>query len=364
MVQLFFELLQVALGLRATLSRSLSDEEWKKLFDICQQQTVAGVVIPALDILSRSGQRPPLPVLYEWIGLSEQIKINNLLANKRSSEVVRIFQEAGFKSCILKGQGNGLMYSTPLLRQCGDIDIWVDGNKEDIVSFVENRTPSVKAKYHHVDFPIFKDISVEVHYIPAFLNIPWCNNRLQGFFSDLRNQQFDNFQSLPEGAGKIPVPTIEFNIVFQMAHMMRHFMSEGIGIRHLMDYYYLLLKAQAVNLNDNWENIFNKLGMNKFATGAMWLMKECFGLDERYMIVPENKKTGELLLKEILNGGNFGRNDQRFAKRMISPFSTNLSVMIRNTNIMRTFPMDSFFAPIMNVWHGIRERGDGYLFHE
>jgi hypothetical protein len=177
---------------------------------------------------------------------------------------------------------------------------------------------------------------------------------LQGFFSDLRSQQFDNFQSLPEGAGKIPVPTIEFNIVFQMAHMMRHFMSEGIGIRHLMDYYYLLLKAQAVNLNDNWENIFNKLGMNKFATGAMWLMKECFGLDERYMIVQENKKTGELLLKEMLNGGNFGRNDQRFAKRMISPFSTNLSVMIRNTNIMRTFPVDSFFAPIMNVWHGIK----------
>ena len=36
------------------------------------------------------------------------------------------------------------------------------------------------------------------------------------------------------------IPTVEFNIIFQLTHIYSHLMNEGIGLRQLVDYYYVL----------------------------------------------------------------------------------------------------------------------------
>ena len=36
------------------------------------------------------------------------------------------------------------------------------------------------------------------------------------------------------------IPTVEFNIIFQLTHIYSHLMNEGIGLRQLLDYYYVL----------------------------------------------------------------------------------------------------------------------------
>lgn len=111
---LFFELLQVVQGQREVLSHHPSDEEWKDIYELSQKQAIAGVVFSAIDKLSSRGQKPPLALLYEWIALAEQIKQRNALLNQRCIELMGMFAEAGSESCILKGQGNALMYPEPL----------------------------------------------------------------------------------------------------------------------------------------------------------------------------------------------------------------------------------------------------------
>ena len=125
-MELFYELVQIALGQREKLSRKPSDTEWDELFTLSQKQAVTGVTLIALDKLSQQGQKPPVNMLLEWIGQSEQIKSQNLLLNKRCGEITKLFSDAGFRTCILKGQGNALMYPDQLSRNSGDIDLWVE----------------------------------------------------------------------------------------------------------------------------------------------------------------------------------------------------------------------------------------------
>jgi hypothetical protein len=78
-MDLLFELIQVALGLRDRLSRTPSEEEWQRLFQMAEEQAVTSFVFPALEILNKCGQKPPVELLLEWIGLAEQDRSQNEL---------------------------------------------------------------------------------------------------------------------------------------------------------------------------------------------------------------------------------------------------------------------------------------------
>ena len=230
---LFYELIQVALDTRDELSQIPSNQEWDAIFAMSKKQAVTGVAFLSLDKLSRNGTKPPIQLLYEWIGLSEQIKAQNDLLEKRILEVTNLFENAGFQSCILKGQGNDRMYPVPTSRIPGDIDLWVFAKRNEINQFVKERYPEAFEQYHHIDFPIFKDVEVEVHYMPGQLLSPKYDKR----FQDWCNKQISNL-TISNNLYGFKVPSIGFNAVFQMVHMMVHFFHRG---NRLETFYRLLL---------------------------------------------------------------------------------------------------------------------------
>ena len=294
---LFYELIQVALGNRTVLSRTPSETEWRDLYKMCQKQSVVGVVFETLERLNEQKQKPPLDLLYQWIGDAEQIKQQNLRVNKRCVEISRMFTEAGFKTCILKGQGNARMYDVRSLmadgrglkdeverlsryRQPGDIDVWVDVDgrykKEDVRrkvdDFVHSRFPEIKGGRMHIEFPVFDDVAVEIHYIPRYMYAPWHDRRLQAFFREKAEEQFCNQVTLEGVEGTCAVPTAEFNLVQQLSHMMSHVMGEGIGLRQFIDYYYVLRQFRDESLE--FRVRLREMGLLKFAQGVMWIEKE------------------------------------------------------------------------------------------
>ncbi len=355
--ELFYELLRVALGTQEKLSRKPTEEEWRALFVLAEQQAVDGVAYHALECLAKQDQKPPEEVMLDWFSFAEQIKEENGIVNRRCKEVTELFAKAGYKTCILKGQGNGMMYPNPLLRVPGDIDIWVKGDRKKIKDFVRARYPDAEDGEVHIQFPIFDDVPVEVHYTLCKSLLPRLNERTQTFFEAFQTEEIHRM----DDGGKDFSLTIlgeSKNMNFQILHMMKHFFRGGIGFRQMIDYFYLLRyalgdvrrkKEDVRRLKEEVAETFEYLGLRKFAGAVMWILKEVLGMDEQYLIVSPDEKRGRLVLSEIMEGGNFGKYDKRWTKQLQEK-SHLLSNLTRNVKAIPLFPEEAILTPIMGAY--------------
>ena len=345
---LFFDLIQVAIGQLTELSCSPSEEEWYLLYNEAIKQSVLGIAFEGVQKLPKE-QWPPQALLFEWIGVSEQIKQQNRLVNKRTSEVSKLFEDAGLRSCILKGQGNAIMYSNPYSRTSGDVDIWVDGDRKAIHDFVVSRAKNAKDGDMHITMPDFNDVMVEVHFKPRYMNTPRYDKCLMLFFDEHHDEQFEHKVALPDGAGQIAVPTAEFNIVYQMSHLMGHFFVEGIGLRQFIDYYYVLKAYKNEIHRSDMALVLQQTGMMKFAKGVMWVQKAFLGMNDEYLIVEPDEKVGKLILREMLEGGNFGHYDERYKGREKGMFARGLTDTYRLLKLIKYFPSESIWKIIKKI---------------
>lgn len=345
---LLFDLIQVAIGQRTELSYSPSKDEWFSLYNEATKQSVVGVAFEGVQKLPKE-QWPPQALLFEWIGVSEQIKQQNRLLNKRTSEVSKLFEDAGFRSCILKGQGNAIMYPNPYSRTSGDVDIWVDGDRKTIHDFVVSMVKNAEDGDMHITMPVFNDVMVEVHYKPRYMNTPRYDRCLMRFFDEYRDVQFEHKVDLPGDVGQIAVPTAEFNIVYQMSHLMGHFFVEGIGLRQFIDYYYVLKAYKNEEHRFDQTLVLQQTGMMKFAKGVMWVEKNCLGIEDDCMIVQPDEKIGKLILHEMLEGGNFGHYDERYKGRQNGLLARGFADTYRLLKLIKYFPSESIWKIIKKI---------------
>ena len=124
----------------------------------------------------------------------------------------------------------------------------MEGGDKRVISFVRSISPHEKACYHHIEFPSYKGVEVEVHYRPSFLLCFYNNRKLQKYYERVKEEQFSHRVMLGE-QGEIAIPTAEFNLIFQLTHIYAHLMNEGIGLRQLLDYNYVLCDFYKVYQN-------------------------------------------------------------------------------------------------------------------
>lgn len=353
MPNLFIELLQVTVGTRYLLSQVPTSIEWQSLFYEGQRQAVNCILLEGIERLPES-QRPPKPLLMQLIGSGEILKQRNLLLNNACVELQFIFSENGFKSCILKGQGNALLYSAPLLRQSGDIDIWVEGNREDVIEFLRNKGQIGHIDIKHCDWSIFQNAIVEVHFIPSWFCNPFINKKFSLWIKNQKNIQFDNKSEL--GFNR---PTVLFNLVYLLIHIYRHLFDEGIGLRQLMDYFYLL---QHSTLEERREamKVLISFRMKRFVGAVMYVLYEVFNIEENLLCQPL-RKDGRFLLNEIMESGNFGHYDKRNNHKQKGRCVNGLQNIRRNVKFVWYYPQEVCWIPIWKIWHYYWRKRKGYL---
>ena len=237
--QIFFDFLRFSIGPKSEIPSSLKEADWKELYAIAKKQCLVGVLFDGIKKLPAEHVVMEKELLLHWMAESQMLEKANVRLNDAAIQVSEWFRKKGFRTCILKGQGNALLYPNPHSRTPGDIDIWVEGGDKRVISFVRSISPHEKACYHHIEFPSYKGVEVEVHYRPSFLLCFWHNRRLQKFYGMVKDEQFSHRVMLGE-QGEIAIPTVEFNLIFQLTHIFSHLMNEGIGLRQLLDYYYVL----------------------------------------------------------------------------------------------------------------------------
>ena len=235
----FFDFLRFCIGSAKEIPDSLKEADWKELYAIAKKQCLVGVLFDGIKKLPAEHVGMKKELLLQWMAESQMLENANVRLNDAAIQVSGWFRKKGFRTCILKGQGNALMYPNPYFRTPGDIDIWVEGGDKRMISFVRSISPHEKACYHHIEFPSYKGVEVEVHYRPSFLLYFWHNRKLQKYYERVKEEQFSHRVMLGE-QGEIAIPTVEFNLIFQLTHIFSHLMNEGIGLRQLVDYYYVL----------------------------------------------------------------------------------------------------------------------------
>lgn len=330
----------------------LSSIDWDKLYTFGKEQAILGVLFHGIERLSNSDYKPSRAQIMKWYGAATVIRNLNKQAYKDASTLTSIFKEKyGVESCVLKGQSNSLLYPNPYIRTSGDIDIWTSAKTINIIKIAREFDPKGEIGYHHIEMFHFKT-PVEVHFFPSFMGNLWNEYKLRKFFDKNKSLQWDNHIQLPDNLGRFSSPTNTFNMVFQMSHLMHHFFFEGIGLRQMIDYYYLLLNNITQEEREETLKVFRKVGLYKFSKAVMYILSEVFGLETEYLLVTPNAKLGKLLLSEILLAGNFGFHDKRYAFAGKSVYSQYFVEIYRNLHFAFDFPSEAIWGrPVSRWWH-------------
>ena len=249
-LQIFFDFLRFCIDSAKEIPDSLKETDWKEIYAIAQKQCLVGVLFDGIKKLPAEHVGMKKELLLQWMAESQMLEKANVRLNDAAIQVSEWFRKKGFRTCILKGQGNALLYPNPYSKTPGDIDIWVEGEDKRVISFVRSIPPHEKACYHHIEFPSYKGVEVEVHYRPSFLLCFRHNRKLQKYYERVKEEQFSHRVMLGE-QGEIAIPTVEFNLIFQLTHIYDHLMNEGIGLRQLVDYYYVLCDFYKVYQNSS-----------------------------------------------------------------------------------------------------------------
>lgn len=376
--KIFFDFLRFCIGSAKDIPDSLKEADWKELYRIAQKQALLGVLFHGIHRLPKE-LAPEQKLLMQWMVMAEMIRKQNIRLFQDSVKVCQNFENEGFANCILKGQGNALLYPDPYMRTPGDIDIYLSGGRRKIMKYVDQVCPNQVMRYHHVDFPVMKT-AIEVHFTPSYMFFPIHNSRMQKWFKEVMGEQCNHRVSLPDGYGEIHVPQVSFNVIYILSHLHRHIFTEGIGLRQLLDYYFVLVKwhtdltnltdsnkslPQMTQINTDLDALRHKLkylGLWKFAQAVMFVMKEVFGLSEDRMIVPMDEREGRFLLDEIMRGGNFGQYDTRLgSKENEGKLHRYLRMSLRNLRFVKHYPTEALSEPLFRTWfalwkkiHGIR----------
>ena len=262
--KIFFDFLRFCIGSAKEIPGSLKEVDWKELYAIAKKQCLVGILFDGIKKLPAEHVGMEKELLLHWMAESQMLEKANVRLNDAAIQVSEWFRKKGFRTCILKGQGNALMYPNPYSRTPGDIDIWVEGGDKRLISFVRSISPHEKACYHHIEFPSYKGVEVEVHYRPSFLLCFWHNRKLQKYYERVKEEQFSHRMMLGE-QGEIAIPTVKFNLIFQLTHIYAHLMNEGIGLRQLLDYYYVLCDFYKVYQNFSNPSVSLSKGSSTFS---------------------------------------------------------------------------------------------------
>ena len=334
------------------------DINWRQLYTFASRQALLGFCFDGIKRLTKEYseelKQNPMgrELLMTWMGAAQQIRRQNMKVNVVASKLYSMFREDGLRCCILKGQGNALMYPNAYSRNPGDIDVWVNASREQITEYAKKHFEiGDDIRYHHIETSV-DGVPVELHFFPGIMNNPVYNARLQKWFKRNADLQCSNVVSLPDGIGEIAIPTTAFNVIYQLTHLYHHFFDEGIGMRQIIDYYYVVNNDELLEIRDTLQKELKHLGLWKFARAVMYVQHEALGLSEEKMIAPMDEKRGKLLLAEILNGGNFGKHFTKYGHFTQQGMAKKYFLKIwRNMHFVKYYPAEALSEPIFRTWH-------------
>lgn len=395
---LLFYFIQIAIGAKDALPVATTNNDWARIYTFCKRQSLLGIGFTAVQRLYEQGMECPKKLMMRWMALALQIERRNEVLNGLCRDLTKRYEHDGLRCCILKGQGNLLNYPEKLRgrRTPGDIDIWaLSGDagapvaaqtgeetaiyvthegKRGVIEYVRmqhrliGNNEDIELRYHHIEAPNISETPVEVHFRVGFCNSPLRNLRMQQWF----DKQADVCMKNKTQMG-FSVPTASVNVVYQMTHLFSHYFDEGVGLRQLIDYYFVLrlwhndsMEKMDMQSQGMWveglgvpvmsaEEIIGLLGsfgMARFASAVMWVLRCIFNMPDEWLICTPDARRGRQLLDEIMLAGNFGQYDERGkGLKHGGAILHGIWKLKRIMRLVRNYPEEALCEPLFRIWH-------------
>lgn len=370
MLQEFCLLLQSAIGKQVALPHVLTDKEWKAVFALAKKQALSGIVLEGVKRLPKE-QWPKADIVMGWTLVAEAIKRRNMKTTDVCLTLTKQLEKDGFEACILKGQANHVYYDNlgtePLgqLRICGDIDAWI-WPKEKVLHPVKSIIDYCKRKgillslcHLHAEVKPVNGVPVEIHFRPSFLNAPWRDRAFQRLF---RSAAFE--KAVIDGRGEVKKLRVDYDLIFQMNHIYRHLLDEGVGMRQVLDFYMLLMEynkevsrnASLMSRSVLMEQI-GACGMRRFSSALMYVLQKIFGMDDDELLCQPSLKHGTFLMDEMMAAGNFGHYDARMKALEVKKGKLSYQLQKaqrrfkRNLRFLTSYPEEVLCEPIARICH-------------
>ena len=238
MISIFFHLLRAAIGTEPFSGRSITSDEWWALYKMCAVHGVKAVVFDFVRQLPKS-EAPDRVLLMQWLSAATGVEQTMRRMQMAAEEFAEAMEKREIPVVVLKGLAFAQYYPNPLHRECGDLDCYMMGKKEEgDLAVAESGGKVEEAGYKHSHL-IYKGLAIENHrFFTDFDNTP-TGIRTEQALGELMQEAH-----IYIGGSKLYCPSANFNALFLLKHAQGHFMDEGIRMRHVLDWALFLREKQ------------------------------------------------------------------------------------------------------------------------
>ena len=275
-------------------SNILKPEYWEQLYLLSKQQGTVAIIFEAIKDIPKE-MAPPKAITLKW--LSNALSIEQQMKKKEAVavEFAEKLSERSIQTVVLKGLSYASYYPNPYHRESGDLDCYLMGKKDEgdkITVDIGGKMEEAGYKHSHL---YYKGLTIENHnYLTSF-----DNTRL-GIRTEQLLQELISQGCRPLGDTRLQNPSADFNALFLIKHAQRHFIKEGICVRHLLDWAFFL-KAEAQNVN--WDKVIpmmKECRILEFAKVMTRLCIEQLGMTIDIEVLSSPMKISVAVLAEIL----------------------------------------------------------------
>lgn len=308
----FFRLIRLGIGTEKYSDfPTLNNDCWREICELGRVMALTGIMVSGIEVLPKE-KMPEKGLLLRLIDVSLRTEKMNAVLDRKSADMYERYRGYGFSPILLKGQGTAVFYPRPERRMPGDVDLWLMGGKEKITGFLREKFGEIEIKGRHITPEDVEYEGVELHIIPCMMNSPKAERWLSGMLERWKDEE--QTVELPNGAGRVCIPSDRMNRTYMMIHKYSHFKSGGIGLKQVLDYMMLLRKGFTEEERMQSVEDLKRVNLDRFCRAVMYVLKEVFGMEDRFLLMKPHRALGQALLKEIFTTGNFGFYDDRYVR--------------------------------------------------
>lgn len=358
--RLFFELLQLSLGTRKELSHYPNLSEWQYIYELADEQAVLGFMRCGFDQLSKEQLPPRKPLLLQWIGVAHKILLRNIVMDDAVVSLSRAMEDRHIRFLLFKGQTIARLYPQASFRQSGDIDFLVhqDDVQNALLWLEEQPAESIEdnTTEKHVGFRL-GDVRYELH--KKLVSFAYPKHRLY-WERVVMPDIWKSSSSVIINGRCIPTFSPLYNVLYVFVHIYQHLMSEGIGLRQFVDWYYSI---EHVHFSIETRSLLKKhltgIGLYKAFCGIGAILTDYLGMDETifpFQISDKAHRQAPALVKNILDLGSFGHNRVYIQKRGVIHGLQHLFFITRQVLVFGHYaPVEAAWKiPGLFLWWGVK----------